>query len=148
MEISLRGSLRGGSLPSKLGELEVLRRFPLGGGSSGVRLYVTVRVTTWRTLTDLAGVALRGVSKYRIFQSDGEKGEHRPVALRGVALSGVAVRGEGMPRVLMEAGMRNLLRAGGDFGDFALIGEYGGRETAGDFKDGAVEKAGLVAEEG
>lgn len=58
----------------------VLRRFPFGGGSSGVRLYVTVRVTTCRTLTALAdvallGVALRGASKYRSFQLDGEKGE-------------------------------------------------------------------------
>ena len=26
-------------------------RFPLGAGSRGVRQYVTVRVTTWRTLT-------------------------------------------------------------------------------------------------
>jgi hypothetical protein len=60
---------------------------PLGGGSKCVRLYVTVRVTTCRTLTAFPP-ALRGVSIHRIFQSEGEKGECRVRALRGESVIG------------------------------------------------------------
>jgi hypothetical protein len=52
-----------------------------------VRLYVTVRVTTCRTLTDFPP-ALRGVSMHRIFQSDGENGECIVRALRGESVIG------------------------------------------------------------
>lgn len=51
--------------------------FPRGAGSSGVLQYVTVRVTTWRTLT-LPGLPLTSGSASR-----GEKD-----ALHGAALSG------------------------------------------------------------
>ena len=68
----------------------VLRLLPFGGGSSGVRLYVTVRVTTCLTLTAFV-IALLGASRYRSFQSDGEKGDRILVALRGRALHGVAL---------------------------------------------------------
>lgn len=70
------------------------RFLPLGAGSRGVRLYVTVRVTTDRTLTGRTQ-ALRGASKYRCpllsrFQSAGEKGERARLALMGEwALPGV-----------------------------------------------------------
>lgn len=60
---------------------------PLGGGSRCVRLYVTVRVTTCRTLTDFPP-ALLGVSMHRIFQSDGENGECTVRALRGESVIG------------------------------------------------------------
>ena len=114
-----------------------------------MRLYVTVRVTTCRTLTALAVVALLGASKYRIFQSDGENGEYMAVALRGVALSGVAVRGESLiDTVLIDWGMRSRRSAGGDLGDLTLQGERGGMEIAGDFNDCAAETTGLVAVEG
>lgn len=52
-----------------------------------MRLYVTVRVTTCRTLTDFPP-ALRGVSMDRIFQSDGENGECIVRALRGESVMG------------------------------------------------------------
>lgn len=52
---------------------------PLGAGSSGVRQYVTVRVTTCRTLT-LPGLLLASLGS----TSRGEKD-----ALQGAALSGV-----------------------------------------------------------
>ena len=59
---------------------EIFRFFPLGAGSNGGdRLYVTVLVTTERTLTGLTQ-ALLGASKYlrvalSALQSAGEKGE-------------------------------------------------------------------------
>lgn len=65
----------------------VLRRFPFGGGSRCVRLYVTVLVTTCRTLTGLPP-ALRGVSIYRIFQSEGENGDRIVRALPGDSVPG------------------------------------------------------------
>lgn len=52
--------------------------FPLGAGSRGVRQYVTVRVTTWRTLT-LPGFPLASGSASRGLY----------VALQGAALRGV-----------------------------------------------------------
>jgi len=67
-----------------------LLRFPLGAGSSGVRVYVTVRVTTCLTLTG-RWLPMRGASKYRVLpsraQSAGEKGE-RTAALRGESVAG------------------------------------------------------------
>jgi hypothetical protein len=63
-----------------ISEAPILRFLPLGAGSrGGDRLYVTVLVTTDRTLTGLVH-ALLGVSKNRRvalsqFQSAGEKGE-------------------------------------------------------------------------
>ena len=67
-----------------------LRRFPLGAGSSGVRVYVTVRVTTCLTLTG-RWPPVRGASKYRVLpsmaQAVGEKGE-RTAALRGESVAG------------------------------------------------------------
>ena len=63
------------------------RFLPLGAGSSAVLLYVTVLVTTDRTLTGRMQ-PLRGASKYRCpllsrFQSAGEKGERLRPALMG-----------------------------------------------------------------
>jgi hypothetical protein len=63
------------------------RFLPLGAGSSAVLLYVTVLVTTDRTLTGRMQ-PLRGASKYRCpllsrFQSAGEKGERATPALMG-----------------------------------------------------------------
>jgi hypothetical protein len=76
----------GGEIPAQASRHSwVLRLFPLGGGSSGVRLYVTVRVTTCRTLTAFV-VALLGASRYRSFQSDGENGDRRLLVLQGFAL--------------------------------------------------------------
>lgn len=147
---------------------DVLRRFPFGGGSSGVRLYVTVRVTTCLTLTGFAEVALLGVFGARSCQL-GEKAQWVLVALRGVALYGVALngvalygvalygdalygvaaRGESfMDNVLSDCGIRSRRRAGGDLGDLTLHGERGGRENDGDLRDSAEEKAGLVALDG
>ena len=67
-----------------------LLRLPLGAGSSGVRVYVTVRVTTCLTLTG-RWQPLRGASKYwdlpAMAQCVGEKGE-RPAALRGESVAG------------------------------------------------------------
>ena len=65
----------------------IFRFLPLGAGSSGVLLYVTVLVTTDRTLTGRTH-ALLGVSKYLCpeaskFQSAGEKGDLAMVALMG-----------------------------------------------------------------
>lgn len=57
---------------------------PFGAGSRGVRQYVTVLVTTWRTLT-LPGLPLISGSTFV-----GEKD-----ALQGAALSGVEEYGEG-----------------------------------------------------
>ena len=64
---------------------------PRGAGSKGVRQYVTVRVTTWRTLT-FPGLPLISGSTSR--------GENE--ALHGAALSGVLVYGDGS--VLAEPG--------------------------------------------
>lgn len=81
----------------------IFRLLPFGAGSSGGdRLYVTVLVTTERTLTGLLQ-ALRGASKYRRealsrLQSAGEKGEY--MALPEGRLLKV-VLGEG-PHVLEE----------------------------------------------
>jgi len=62
--------------------------FPFGAGSRAVRLYVTVRVTTWRTLTGRAH-ALRGASKCRAppssAQSAGENGDR---TLMGESVAG------------------------------------------------------------
>lgn len=79
------------------------RFLPFGAGSSGGdRLYVTVRVTTDRTLTGLLH-ALRGVSKYlrealSRLQSAGEKGEYARPAEETLLKP---VRGEG-PHVVGE----------------------------------------------
>lgn len=56
----------------------IFRRLPLGAGSSGVRQYVTVRVTTWRTLT-LPGLPAASTSTSR-----GEKEALHGAAERGV----------------------------------------------------------------
>lgn len=85
---------------------------PFGAGSSGgVLLYVTVLVTTDRTLTGRTQ-ALLGVSKYLVpllsrAQSAGEKGDRIALieALRGESLPGEQ-RGEG--------GMRRRLRSVGE----------------------------------
>lgn len=78
-------------------------------------------------------------------------------ALRGVALIGVAVPGKSLVEsVLRDWGIRSLLNAGGDLedltsfgsGDLILQGDGGGSDTVGDFRDGAEEKAGLVAVDG
>lgn len=65
-----------------------LLRLPLGAGSNGVRVYVTVRVTTCLTLTG-RWQPLRGASKYCVLpaaaQCVGEKGE-RTEALRGESM--------------------------------------------------------------
>lgn len=58
----------------------------MGAGSSGVRLYVTVRVTTWRTLTGCAD-ALFGPSNFldlpSRYHSVAENGERMVIALLG-----------------------------------------------------------------
>lgn len=75
--------------------LSVFRRLPRGAGSrlGVVLLYVTVRVTTLRTLTGFEQ-ALRGVarvSKIRlVLQSAGENGEYS-----ALVTPDMAVRGEG-----------------------------------------------------
>ena len=56
----------------------IFLRLPLGAGSSGVRQYVTVRVTTCRTLT-LPGLPLASTSTSR-----GEKDALQGAAERGV----------------------------------------------------------------
>lgn len=81
-------------------------------------------------------MALRGVALYG-------------VALYGVALYGLAVRGESfMVNILSDCGIRSRRKADGDMGDLTLQGDIGGRETDGDLRDGAEEKAGLVAVDG
>ena len=61
-------------------------RLPLGAGSRGVRQYVTVRVTTCRTLTLPGWLVVADSAVY----SRGEKD-----ALQGAALSGVEEYGDG-----------------------------------------------------
>jgi hypothetical protein len=103
--------------------------FPLGAGSSGgVRLYVTVLVTTDRTLTGRIQ-ALLGVSKYLVpllsrAQSEGENGDRMVVieALRGESVPGEQ-RGEG--------GIRKRLRPVGEQADLGCAkGDGGGSEMA------------------
>jgi hypothetical protein len=110
----------------------ILRFLPLGAGSNGGdRLYVTVLVTTDRTLTGL-GHALRGASKKRRvalsqLQSAGENGEYMPPVLMPL----MAVRGEG-PQVdgenAGECGIRSRLKAVGFLRPYGV----GGRELEGD----------------
>lgn len=82
-------------LRTLLATLSVFRRLPLGAGSrcGAVRLYVTVLVTTLRTLT-FFGQALRGVvivSNILLeLQSAGENGEYS-----ALCTPDMAVRGEG-----------------------------------------------------
>jgi hypothetical protein len=103
--------------------------FPLGAGSSGgVRLYVTVLVTTDRTLTGRIQ-ALLGVSKYLVpllsrAHSEGENGDRMVLneALRGESVPGEQ-RGEG--------GIRKRLRPVGEQADLGCVkGDGGGIETA------------------
>ena len=117
-----------------MSEASILRFLPFGAGSrGGDRLYVTVLVTTDRTLTGLV-VALLGASKNRRvalsqFQSAGENGEYIPPVLIPL----MAVRGEG-PHVegenAGEWGMRSRRKA---LGVLRLYG-VGGREVEGDLK--------------
>lgn len=68
-------------------------RLPFGAGSRGVRVYVTVLVTTWRTLTERwqPDRGVRGDSCIRAllsrYQSAGEKGE-RMALLWGESVGG------------------------------------------------------------
>jgi hypothetical protein len=101
----------------------VFLRLPLGAGSKGVRLNVTVRVTTWRTLTERAQ-ALRGESKYRAVPSTAQSAE------KGVrTLLGDSPAGEYMG----DAGIRNRRREVGVRADRGCAkGDAGGIETVGD----------------
>ena len=82
----------------------IFLRLPLGAGSRGVRVYVTVLVTTCLTFIDRGRPVCGGSGKYRVFPSMiqlvGEKGERgtalRGVALRGVALFDVVLRGDSL----------------------------------------------------
>ena len=91
----------GGGILEFESEVSIFRFFHFGAGSSGGdRLYVTVLVTTDRTLTGLLH-ALRGASKYfrvalSILQSAGENGEY---SADDMLL--IPVRGDG-PQVLGE----------------------------------------------
>lgn len=82
---------------------------------------VIVRVTTCRTLTGFP-VALVGVSKYRIFHSDGENGDLRDAVLLGASVTGEQAADPGIRR------RRNvpLLLAGCVCGN----GDGGGKEDA------------------
>jgi len=112
----------------------VFRFLPFGAGSrGGDRLYVTVLVTTERTLTGF-GHALRGASKKRLvalsqFQSAGEKGEYMPPVLMPLR----AVRGDG-PQVegekAGECGMRSRRKAVGFLRPYGV----GGKELEGDLR--------------
>lgn len=80
---------------------------------------MTVLVTTCRTLT-VVGPALRGDSKYRIFQSDGEKGDRIVLALCGESVAGENTN---------EVGIRRRFNGAGSLADCgALAGDGGGRE--------------------
>lgn len=101
---------------------------PLGAGSSGgVLLYVTVLVTTDRTLTGRTH-ALLGVSKNLIpllsrAQSDGENGDRMALidALRGESVPGEQ-RGDG--------GIRKRLRPVGEQADLGWAKGDGGTAAA------------------
>lgn len=115
----------------------IFRFLPFGAGSRGVRLYVTVRVTTDLTETGLTLVLL-GDSRYRRWSSDqsaGENGDRAEVAIvLGVSQPGEQI-GEvaGIRRRRNEAGPLLILRGGGakvEFGP-ADVG-VGAMEVAGD----------------